>query len=229
MRASVALVVICLAMCSVTVANAAEKNSKDRYAYVHETTNEVFSVHSSEPRPSAKDAVRIAHKICETLQRLEKDPNFRKDLEGIAKPSKDRTAFHQQLANDLDTFLSSFVPDEIVVLKKTILKEDVTTQAIAAAAAVRETLREPKNADDVMKALARFREDVCRSRDAMLKESDDKVASEKRWKKVKRWGLGLAGLSVVTADIVFAAPTGGVAAASISVGTGVITAVIVSD
>ena len=208
MRASVVLVVICLAICSVTVASAAEKSPADRYAYIHEATNEVFGVRRSEPRISAKDAAAIAHRICETLQRLEKDPNFRKDVEGIAKPSEERTDYHQELANNLDTFLSSFVPDEIVVLKKTNLREDVATQAMAAAAAVRQTLREPKNADDVMKALAKFRDDVCRSRDAMLKESDDKVAGEKRWKKVKRWGLGLAGLSVVTADIVFAAPTG---------------------
>jgi hypothetical protein len=229
MGTSVVLVAICLAIGLVTVASGAEKSPEDRYAYLHQTTNEVLSLRRSEPRISAKEAVEIAHRICETLQRLEKDPNFRKDLEGIAKPSKERTEYHQQLANDLDSFLSSFVPDEIVVLKKANLKEDATTQAIIAAAAARESLREPKNPDDVMKALARFRDDVCRSRDAMLKESDDKVASEKRWKKVKRWGLGLAGLSTVAADIVFAAPTGGVAAASISVGTGVITAVIVSD
>lgn len=229
MRALDSLVVICLAIGFVTVASAAEERPEDRYAYLHETTNEVFSVRRSEPRISAKEAVEIAHRICETLRRLQKDPNFSRDVEGIAKPSKERTAYHQKLANDLDTFMSSFVPDEIVVLKRAKLKEDATTQAIIAAAAVRETLREPKNPDDVMKAVARFRDDVCQSRDAMLKESDDKIASEKRWKKVKRWGLGLAGLSVVTADIVFAAPTGGVAAASISVGTGVVTAVIVSD
>jgi hypothetical protein len=77
-----------------------------------------------------------------------------------------------------------------------------------------------------MNNLIGLRNEACRAVETLAKEQDDEKSSQQRWKRIRRWGLGLGGLSLVAADAVAAVPTSGIATASFTLGGAAVTAAL---
>ncbi|HTD11810.1 MAG TPA: hypothetical protein VK676_07075 [Steroidobacteraceae bacterium] len=221
MRYLPALSVICLTLGLGSVAMA-----QSRYSYLHETTNEILQIQRSTVKLTPGESARIANRVCKTLEALLRDRGFKDDVYKLAELSRKQSDFHQQLADNLVFFLDAFVPDEASVLRKSNLSPDATTQMLAAASALRESLRTPLSPEQLMNNLIGLRNEACRAVETLAKEQDDEKSSQQRWKRIRRWGLGLGGLSLVAADAVAAVPTSGIATASFTLGGAAVTAAL---
>ena len=92
--------------------------AQSKYAYLHQTANELLQIQRSSMKMSAADTTGISTRVCKTLERLRKDKNFKKDVEDLAGASRNQSAFHRRLADDLMYFLDSFAIEESEVLEK---------------------------------------------------------------------------------------------------------------
>ena len=192
--------------------------AQTRYTYLHETTNEILQIQRSTLKLTPTESASIANRVCKTLTALMKDSAFKDDVYKLAERSKQQSSYHQQLADDLVFFLDSFVPDEEKILRASNFSPNATTQMLAAASALRGSLREPLSPEQLMNNLNALRNEACAAVDVSLKEQDDERSRQQRWKKIRRWGLGLGGLSLVAADAFAALPSGGIATASFTLG-----------
>ncbi len=189
-----------------------------KYAYLYETTNEILRIQRSAMKMSPADASSIAVRVCKTLEMLRKDENFVKDINNLARASGEYSAYQRQLADDLVFFLDSFAVEETQALLKAGLAPHAISQIMGVSGALRGALRERTNVDQLTGNIEKLRSEVCAAATTMSKAQDDEKSREQRWKTVRRWGLGLSGVSMIAADALGAGLTVGASTASFTIG-----------
>jgi len=197
-----------------------------KYAYLHETTNEILRIQRSAMKLSPSDATNIAVRVCKTLEVLRKDENFAKDVKELSRAAAEQSAHHRQLADDLVSFLDSFVVEETDALLKARLAPDVVPQITAAAGTLRGALREPTNVEQLHKNIEKLRSEACMAATTLSKAQDDEKSREQRRKTLRRWGLGLGGVSMIAADALGTGLTVGVSTASFALGVAAVDAAV---
>lgn len=191
----------------------------NRYGYLHKTTDEILEIRRKAINPSPADIAGIASRVCTTLTvLLDKDPNFRKDVERLAADSKNHMDYHRQLADDLIFFLDAFLPEENEYLMQSGVSPYTAGQILSAASLSRNSLREPLPAATVLGNIERLRSQTCEGAKTLAQAQDSQDAQKQRRRTLTKWAYGLGGISLIAADAVFAAPTGGVATASFTLG-----------
>lgn len=191
----------------------------DRYAYLHKTTEEILEIRRKAMNPSAADMAGIASRVCQTLTiLLDKDPYFRKDIERLSAESTKNMDYHRQLADDLIFFIDAFAPEETEALRKAGVSPYTADQMLIAASLSRNSLREPLPAKTVLGNIERLRSQTCEGAKTIANAQDSQGAQKQRRKTLTKWALGIGGVSLIAADAVFAAPSGGVATASFTLG-----------
>ncbi|MEC5217059.1 hypothetical protein RCH09_002015 [Actimicrobium sp. GrIS 1.19] len=199
------------------VAGAAHAQS--RYGYLHKTVEEILEIQRKAMKPSPADVAAVASRACNTLIiLLDKDPNFKKDIEALASASHKNLAFHRQLANDLVFFMDSFAPQEQEYLLKSGASPGASADILIAAALSRDALREPLSAQRLLANIEKLRVETCKGAKILADANDAEEAQQSRRTQIRKWALGLGGLSLIAADAVFAVPSGGVATASFTLG-----------
>ena len=192
--------------------------AQSKYAYLHQTANELLQIQRSSMKMSAADTTGISTRVCKTLERLRKDKNFKKDVEDLAGASRDQSAFHRRLADDLVYFLDSFAIEESEVLEKAGLSSKSAAQMMATAGTLRAALREPLTVDKFLRDFDKLLDEVCRAAITLIKAGEDEKSREQRWRLVRRWGLGVSGVSMILADGLSSVVTVGVSTASFTLG-----------
>ncbi|GIL06639.1 MAG: hypothetical protein BroJett031_31590 [Betaproteobacteria bacterium] len=192
--------------------------AQSKYSYLHQTTNEILQIDRSSMKMTPGDFASIATRACKTLELLLKDENFKKDLSDLANAAGSHSTYHKQLTDDLVLFIDSFLRRESDLLKQAGLTPKASSEVLLVASSVRVSLREKPDLSKLIENIERLRTEICRAASAVAKAQDDERAREQRWKTVRRWGLGLAGLSLIGADAIALAPSGGVATASFTLG-----------
>lgn len=191
----------------------------NRYGYLHKTTDEVLEIRRKAVNPSDSDIAGIASRVCSTLTvLLDKDPNFRKDLERLSADSSKNMNYHRQLADDLIFFIDAFLPEENEYLLKSGVSPYTASQILIAAGMSRNSLREPLPAATVLGNIERLRSQTCEGAKALAQAQENQNAQSQRRRTLTKWALGLGGVSLIAADAVFAVPSGGVATASFTLG-----------
>jgi len=208
------------------LAVAAPSTAQTKYTYLHQTTNEILQIQRSTMKMTAADAVGIATRVCRTLEILRKDENFARDVNNLARASTDQASFHRQLADDLVFFLDAFATEESEALWKAGLSQNAALQMMAAASTLRAALRQPTKVDELWRNIDKLRGEVCSAAKTMDKAGEDERSKQHRWRLVRRWGLGLSGLSMIAVDGLSATLTAGVSTASFALGGAAVGAAI---
>ena len=201
--------------------------AQSRYGYLHKTVDEILEIQRKGLKPSPGDVAAVASRACNTLTiLLDKDPNFRKDIEALASASRKNLVFHRQLADDLAFFMDTFVPQEHEYLLKSGASPGATAEILIAAALSKDSLREPLSAERLLANMEKLRVETCKGAKVLADAKDSEEAQNARRKQIKKWFLGIGGVSLIAADAVFAVPSGGVASASFTLGGAGVSAAI---
>ena len=200
--------------------------AQTKYTYLHQTTNEILQIQRSAMNMTATDAAAIATRVCKTLEVLRRDENFAKDVTDLARVSAGQSSYHRQLASDLVFFLDAFAAEEAEALRRAGLSQNAASQMMAAAATFRSALREPTNVDQLWRNIDKLRDEVCSAAKTMAKAGEDEKSRQQRWRLVRRWGLGLGGVTMIAADGLSATLTIGVSTASFTLGGAAVGAAI---
>lgn len=196
-----------------------ETYAQSRYGYLQKTVEEILEIQRKALKPSPGEVAAVATRACNTLTiLLDKDTSFRKDIEALASASPKNLDFHRQLANDLVFFMDTFVPQEHEYLLKSGASPAATAEILIAAALSKDSLREPLSAERLLANIEKLRVETCKGAKVLADAKDTEDAQKSRRKQIKKWSLGIGGLSLIAADAVFAVPSGGVATASFTLG-----------
>lgn len=188
------------------------------YSYLIETTNEVLAIKRRSMHMSPEDARDIATRMCKTLQMLNQDPRFAADVDRLAKVSIHSSASNEQLADNLSIFATAFGPDEAKALRDAGVDEDATIQLLMAAGAMRASLRKPLDPEELHTNIRRLTGEVCKAATTATDTIDDQRASQKRWRRIRRWGIGIGGLSLIGIDATATTLSAGASTASFALG-----------
>jgi len=172
------------------------------------------------------EAGKIATRACKTLDLLLSDENFRKDLDALAKATGEHSAYHRQLIDDLVLFIDSFLPQESELLKQAGVSPRASNEILLVASSFRGSLGEKPDLNKIIRNIGTLRKEICSAATSIVKEQDNEKAREQRWKTVKRWGLGLGGLSLIGVDATGLLPSGGMATASFTLGGAAVAAAV---
>ncbi|THF64175.1 hypothetical protein [Pseudothauera rhizosphaerae] len=201
------------------LSTASAQGDRPIYIQFNKATDEIHTILRKTPKPAPKDMMQISNIACNALRMLlEKEPRFKADIEALAAAGIENQAHHRRLADDVLFFLDSFIEEEHHYLVQSGISPDSSADILIAAALVRSALREPPSANTVYADILKLRDEVCRVARAVTESEADKDAYEARKRTIKRWALGLGGVSLITADALFAVPSGGTASASFAVG-----------
>ena len=74
------------------------------------------------------------------------------------------------------------------------------------------------NVDKFLRDFDKLLAEVCLSANKLIKAGEDEKSREQRWRLVRRWGLGVSGLSMIAADGLSSVVTAGVSTASFTLG-----------
>jgi len=187
-----------------------------KYDYLIETANKIYEIQSRSMTLDEKQAAEIFARACNTLDRLLKDEEFRKDLARLDEPSSKRRPAETVAAakNDLRQFLNSFLTKEAQVLRQGGVSSDLADNILISAAYFHTDLNTERSSANVISQIERLREHVCyvaRSMDRILVDSNVEYLI---------WDLGqcLAGAAAIGLNVAFAADFPIVAPISINLG-----------
>jgi hypothetical protein len=192
--------------------------AQSKYDYLHQTTNEILQIERGSMKMTPEEAGAIATRACKTLERLLGDPNFAQDVKKLAADTGKHSAYHRKLAGDVMEFVDAFIPEERDALRNANLSPRAVSQIVLLATSVRSSLNDKPDPGKIMSSLDALRKEICAAATAFVKSQDDEKGRQQRLKTIRRWGLGLAGLSLIAADAAATVPSGGVATASFTLG-----------
>jgi hypothetical protein len=211
------LVILASSLC--VFAEAVAQAPRPAYIQFNKAVDEIHAILRKTPNPTAKDVAQVAVIGCNALTMLlDKDPQFKADIEAMAAAGAKNQAHHRRLADDLVFFVDSFVDEEHRYLVRSGMSAGSTADILIASALVRSALREPLSARVAYADIEKLRDEVCRGAKRLADAETDRDAYEVRKRKIRRWALGLGGVSLITADALFAIPSGGTASASFTLG-----------
>ena len=197
---------------------AAQAQSPDKYRYLVDATNRMMAINARATPGDPKELSQAAAQACSALGVLVKDDAFRSDLnkwggDGFAEQ---RLAFKR----DFGLFVSAFLFPEREVLRRAGLSEDSVAQMLWTADYFQATLDRKVDPNKILGDLERLRSQIC---DGAAKLSE---AARRQDSSFRSWTFGLGAVTLIVFDVVAATPSGGVATASIAVGSAILSTAV---
>jgi hypothetical protein len=78
----------------------------------------------------------------------------------------------------------------------------------------------------ILNAIQKLETNICEGAATIAKIQEDEKATAERWKLVRKWALGIGGVTLIVADGASSAPSGGAAAASFVLGGAIVGAAL---
>jgi hypothetical protein len=188
------------------------------YSYLVDAANKVFDIQLRSVDLNAGQLHEITTISCISLRRLQKDPNFPEDLDKLARQLRDYQNSHRALRDDLTKFMDVFLLPEIAALESAGLSDDAIAHISAAIGYVHGALGEKTDPILIRNAIEGLTKEVCDANAKLERERQDEQNSRELRGMAIRWSMGIGGVVVLAVDAGSTAPTGGAAAASLSIG-----------
>jgi hypothetical protein len=202
---------------AIAAANVAWAQAK--YSYLHDATNAIFQIRSTSVQPSAAEVARIAAIGCNALDRLLKDDDFQTDLKRAASSVGTHAKYHEGLRKDLRQFVSSFLQIEGKLLKEAGVSDEAARDILSSAGFLRDAIGNKTDPAKLVADITALRNDLCSAATSMHKEGEDARAQAQRMERIIKWGLSLGGVTMIIVDIPAMVPSAGVATASFTLGS----------
>ncbi len=205
-------VVTCVAFMVLTWRTA---EAHSRYPYLVEATNRMLALNALGERVTASEAAAAAKQACDALGILAKDQQFASDLRKWEKDqfTDERLTFKR----DLGLFVDAFLVPEKAILEYADLDDNARQRILMSAAAVHASIDVKINPEQILTNLERLRSYICGTAARLL----GVPRQQELIQEIRRLGLGLVAVALITADVPFAAagPPAVVAALSAAAGT----------
>jgi hypothetical protein len=190
----------------------------DKYKYLTETANAIFEIEGRGMVQKPEEVAEVASRACKTLERLLADKEFIDDLYRMANATAEHVEYHRQLRRDLGLFVDSFLRPENELLKKAGLTDDAANHISWSASFLHDSLGEKPDPKRILDAMDKLRADICSGAATMAKGQDDAKARVQGRKRIKKWALGIGGVTLIVVDSATSAASGGLATASFTLG-----------
>ena len=200
---------------SAAVVVSAQKQS--RYSYLADAVERMIAASEAAADPTPASIEAIATTGCNALTRLLDDRLFLSDLDKLAKLPK-AAQERSELKRDLALFVSSFMRVERKTLQDAGLSDKSSESLLWAVASMRSAADRDLTTKQVVEGISSLRTELC---GAAREVQAARTAGERR-KLITTWAFRVGGVLVVAANGAFASPSGGVALASVGIGSAII-------
>lgn len=195
-----------------------DQKNMDKYSYLIKTTNAIFEIHSKSMDLDEEQLIEITARACNTLKRLQNDPNFKQDLEKMVSLLPDYQDQQKELSRNLTQFLDSFLRPEIELLQEAGLSETAIIIISNSQSYLHESLNETVTPEEILASLDELQNEICTAAEDLNEAREERINKKRMWGNITRWAKGIGGLSVIVINAGGSVPTGTLSTASFTLG-----------
>jgi hypothetical protein len=177
------------------------QTKREYLEYLKDTANAIYALENQSMDLKPDELERVSTMACRTLERLSSDSDFKKDLAEFDKKRSKNTDFQNRLKHDLDAFAESFAGPESVFLRNAGLSEQATSDILVSAAFLHDSPPIAQNAASSLEGIDKLRRDICTAAQAIKNRNDQVRTAEEQHKRLRKWGFGIGGLTLIAVDI----------------------------
>jgi hypothetical protein len=184
------------------------------YRYLTQATNRLLSLCGDSSRRSAEDLAFAATQACEALKLLQKQQAFHEMLDQSARNAPATAHERAELRAELASLANSFVNAEARALKKMGHSKERVKQILWMAAGCQDAVSQEVSVRDLVGKIHDLELACCSAANELHKAHDD----QSRRRRFGRITFGMAGVSVMLADLVAIPVTGATSIGSVAIG-----------